>query len=257
MPPINPTYLKDIERRLAESKNRINHVFLTYGKTHKGLVREKNEDALYFDEDNGLWVVADGIGGVKGGELASAAVIDHLRSFKQLENVSKSIRDLEARFLIANSACRVIFEKQVVGSTVAALFHYESLVVFLWAGDSRIYRLREGSLSLMTVDHNLAQERVRRGEVSQENSQSLPSSNVLTRAVGIHHKLRVEMNFAPLQSGDRFLICTDGLYRELAFSKIESLLQNEKVDLALERLIDEALKKGGKDNISGFVIKVS
>ena len=100
MPPINPTYLKDIERRLAESKNRINHVFLTYGKTHKGLVREKNEDALYFDEDNGLWVVADGIGGVKGGELASATVVDHLRGFKQLDNASESITDLEARFLI-------------------------------------------------------------------------------------------------------------------------------------------------------------
>ena len=257
MPPINPAHLQDIENRLAESTGSLRHVFRTVCKTNRGLVRKKNEDALYFDEQNGLWVVADGMGGIKGGDLASETVVDNLRSFKRLETVSESIRDLEARFLIANTACRVMFEKQVIGSTVAALFKYESLIIFLWAGDSRIYRLRGGSLSLMTVDHNLAQERVRRGEVSQENAQSLPSSNVLTRAVGIHHHLRVEMNYAALESGDRFLICTDGLYRDLAFSEIERLLQNEGVDSALDGLIDEALKKGGKDNISGLVIHVS
>ena len=140
---------------------------------------------------------------------------------------------------------------------MAAMLNFESIVVFLWAGDSRIYLSRGGSLSLMTTDHNLAEERVRRGEISQDNAQLLPAANVLTRAIGVHQNLRVDIDFAFLEPGDRYLICTDGLYRELTFSQITKSLKNETIDLTLEDLIGEALKKGAKDNLSAVIVEVS
>ena len=95
---------------------------------------------------------------------------------------------------------------------------------FLWAGDSRTYRLRDGDLTLVTEDHNLAQERCRRGEVSQDAAQRLPSANVLTRAVGIHKDLRLETRVAEIVAGDRYLISTDGLYKELTLETIRQML---------------------------------
>ena len=257
MPPINTDHIKDIENQLAASRTLEKYQFSSCSRTHIGLVRKKNEDALYVDEQQGLWLVADGIGGIKDGDLASSAVVDNLRSFKRLETLSESIRDIEARFRLANIACRVMFKKRVVGSTVAAMLNFESIVVFLWAGDSRIYLSRGGSLSLMTTDHNLAEERVRRGEISQDNAQLLPAANVLTRAIGVHQNLRVDIDFAFLEPGDRYLICTDGLYRELTFSQITKSLKNETIDLTLEELIGEALKKGAKDNLSAVIVEVS
>ena len=221
------------------------------------MVRKKNEDALYVDEQEGLWLVADGIGGMKGGDLASAAVVDNLRSFKRLETLSESIKDIEARFRLANIACRVMFKKRVVGSTVAGILNFESIVVFLWAGDSRIYRWRGGSLSLMTTDHNLAQERVRRGELSQDKAQLLSTANILTRAIGVHQNLRVDMDFASVEPDDRYLICTDGLYKELTFSDIAKSLKSQTIEVALEELTDEALRKGAKDNLSAVIVEAS
>ena len=257
MPPINIDHLRDIENQLVESKTRVEYQFSTRSRTHIGFVRKKNEDALYVDEQQGLWLVADGMGGIQGGDLASSAIVDNLRSFKRLETLSESVRDIEARFRLANTACRVMFRKRAVGSTVAAMLNFESIVVFLWAGDSRIYRWRGGALSLMTTDHNLAQERVRRGEISQDNAQLLPSANVLTRAVGVHQNLRVDMDFALLEPSDRYVICTDGLYRELTFSQITKSLKNKTIDLTLEELTDAALKKGAKDNLSAVIVEVS
>ncbi len=257
MPPINTDHLKDIENQLAASRTLEKYQFSSCSRTHIGLVRKKNEDALYVDEQQGLWLVADGIGGIKDGDLASSAVVDNLRSFKRLETLSESIRDIEARFRLANIACRVMFEKRVIGSTVAAMLNFESIVVFLWAGDSRIYRFRGGSLTLMTTDHNLAQERVRRGEISQDKAQLLSTANILTRAIGVHQNLRVDMDFAPLEPHDRYLICTDGLYKELTLPDIAKSLKNQTIELALEELTDEALRKGAKDNLSAVIIEVS
>jgi protein phosphatase len=255
--PINTDHLKDIENQLAASRTLEKYQFSSCSRTHIGLVRKKNEDALYIDEQQGLWLVADGMGGIKGGDLASAVVVDNLRSFKRLETLSESIRDIEARFRLANTACRVMFEKRVVGSTVAAILNFESIVVFLWAGDSRIYRWRGGSLSPITTDHNLAQERVRRGELSQDKAQLLSTANILTRAIGVHQNLRVDMDFATVEPDDRYLICTDGLYKDLTFSDIAKSLKSQTIELALEDLTDEALRKGAKDNLSAVIIEAS
>jgi protein phosphatase len=116
--------------------------------------------------------------------------------------------------------------------------------------------LRDGDLTLITEDHNLAQERCRRGEISQDAAQRLPSANVLTRAVGIHKDLRLETRVAEIVAGDRYLISTDGLYKELTLETIRQMLSGPCNQHSLQALIEEALDRGGRDNITGIVVDV-
>jgi protein phosphatase len=256
LPQIISCHLKDMEVELEKSPSRVPFVFKTDSHSNIGLVRTINEDAFYVNEKQGLWLVADGMGGHMRGDKASASVIDSVRSFMPLDTLSESIKDLETRLLLANNTCRNMYGKKVVGSTIALLFAYESLAVFLWVGDSRIYRLRRGSMTLLTEDHSLVQERFRRGEISRDEAQTLPSANVLTRAIGIHQTLRLEMQSAVIRSGDRFLICSDGLYRELTFKEVQTMLNADSSGDILNTLIQEALDRGGKDNITGILISV-
>ena len=141
-------------------------------------------------------------------------------------------------------------------STVAALIIFQSQAILIWAGDSRIYRLRNGELTVLTEDHNLAQERYKTGELSREAAQRLKSANVLTRAVGVHQDLHLDADITEVEAGDRFLVCTDGLYKELPLGQIQSMLGEPFSEHILADLIDEALRRGGRDNITGIVVDV-
>ena len=257
MPDINPDLLREIEIELEKSSESPPYAFHTISGTHKGFYKDKNEDSFYVDEHQGLWLVADGMGGHARGSDASANVVDNVRSFSRLKTLSETIKDLETRFLLSNNACRTMYQKQVVGSTVAAFLAYQTLAIFLWAGDSRVYRLREGVLKLMTEDHNLAQELVRRGEVSLDDAQMNPSAHVLTRAIGIHQNLKIEMQSASIKSGDRYLISSDGLYRDFNFDEVEKILGVEASEDVLDKLVSEALSRGGRDNITGILVSVA
>ena len=224
--------------------------------THIGNVRRINEDALFVNEREGLWLVADGIGGHGNGEKASAILVGHVESYCQSDSIERCVADIEARLALANEACRNIPGSGTSGTTVAALMIWQSKAIFLWVGDSRVYRLRGAELTLITEDHNLAQERHRRGELSQDAAQRLPSANVLTRAIGINQHLRLERQVAEVASGDRYLISTDGLHKELTLESIRQILSGPFDDQILQALIDEALSRGGRDNITGVVVDV-
>ena len=255
MPLINLQYLSDIESELAQSGSADAFEWSTVAETDIGRVRSRNEDAFFFSQERGLWIVADGMGGHAGGDKASKVVVDDLRSFVRFENFTENIKDLETRFLLSNNTCRTMFQHETVGSTVVALFTYGSLNVFLWAGDSRIYRLRQGKLEQMTEDHNLVQEKCRRGELTPEEAQQHPSANILTRAIGVHQNLRVEMEYAAIERGDRYLLCSDGLYRDLQSSEIQELLGSDEKQEALDNLMSLALDRGGKDNITAMIVQ--
>ena len=232
------------------------HTTYTCHGTHVGHTRRINEDALFVNEAEGLWLVADGIGGHGNGDKASAAVVEHVESYCQRRSVEESLADITSRLRKAHQVCKNMAGAEMPSSTVAALVIFQSKAILIWAGDSRIYRLRNGELTLLTKDHNLAQERYKTGELSLEAAQRLKSANVLTRAVGVHQDLHLDADFAEVEAGDRFLVCTDGLYKELPLEQIQSMLGVAFSEHLLADLIDEALRRGGRDNITGIVIDV-
>ena len=232
------------------------HRTYTCQDTHIGHFRRINEDALFVNEAEGLWLVADGIGGHGNGDKASAAVVTQVESYCRGRSVEECLADIKARLLQAHEACKNIGGAEMPSSTVAALIIFQSSAILIWAGDSRIYRLRGSELAVLTEDHNLAQERYRSGELSRDAAQRLPSANVLTRAVGVHQDLHLDAEITEIQAGDRFLVCTDGLYKELTLEKIQRMLEVPFGKHMLTALFDEALQKGGRDNITGIVVDV-
>jgi len=224
------------------------------GNTHRGYIRQYNEDALLTLPEQGLWVVADGMGGHNRGDYASKVVVKALQSYCREDHLAATIESLETRIQTANSDCQDAFHTTKVGSTVAALFEYNKECFFLWAGDSRIYRLRDGHLQQMTVDHSVAQEKVERGELTQDEADKDPSAHILTRAVGVHRTVQPQLHHATAQPNDRYLICSDGLYSGVDHDTIESLLSKKPQDKALSALIDAALTSGGRDNITVVIV---
>ena len=224
--------------------------------THVGYTRRVNEDALFVSEAEGLWLVADGIGGHGNGDKASAAVVEHVESYCQGNSVEGSLAEISSRLRQAHQTCRNMAGASSPSTTVAALIIFQSKAILIWAGDSRIYRLRRGELALLTEDHNLAQELYRRGELSREAAQRVKSANVLTRAVGVHQDLHLDADITEVEAGDRFLVCTDGLYKELKLEQIRSMLGESFSEHILTALIEEALQRGGRDNITGIVVDV-
>lgn len=227
--------------------------------THKGRVRFINEDAYLELPDAKLWAVADGMGGHKRGDYASKAVVKALQSFSRKRGKNKDsllvlVEDLQSRLAEANEACKKAFRASRVGSTVALLFEFGGYCFFLWAGDSRAYRLRDGNLEQMTHDHSLAQEKCDNGELNQDEAKTHPSTHILTRAVGVNRHLKLELSCSPVKTGDRYLLCSDGLYGGITEEGISSDLSLETQSEALKKLMSSALDSGGHDNITAIII---
>lgn len=225
--------------------------------TDIGRVRHINEDAFLDAPEKKLWVVADGMGGLSRGDYASKAVVSALKDFSRLPSITANIKKIETQLISANDICRSAFRGKRLGTTVAALFAFGDYCFYIWAGDSRIYRLRDNNVEQMTEDHTVAQEKYLNGEIKSEEIEDHPSSNVLTRAVGVHRALHLDMGYEPVKHGDRFLICSDGLYNDLELSEIKSLLKDNTAENALNRLVTLAIKRGGQDNITGIVVDAS
>jgi len=251
MPYIDFKQLVQLE---AECKSTNSISWHSAAQSHAGRVRKDNEDAFYHSSENGLWAVSDGMGGLNRGDYASGVVAEAFVHFIKANTLAESIRQLELKLRDAHKLCRTSFPGEQVGSTVAALFNYGSHAFYLWAGDSRIYRLRDDSFSLVTKDHSLAQDKIARGELTEAQAACHPSAHVLTRAVGMHQTLHLEIDYDAVQAGDRFLICSDGLYKDLSTGEIDPLLRGNTATEAVCTLIDTALAKGGQDNITAIVV---
>lgn len=230
-------------------------IWTSSARTDVGFVRSGNEDAFLDAREEGLWVVADGMGGHSRGDQASQAVVNSLSSFKRSGDLTQNIENIENRLLIANRTCRGMVQGKVIGSTVAALFSFDPFCFFLWAGDSRVYRLRDGEMKQMTEDHSLVQEMYALGEITEEEAEHHPSSNIITRAVGVHDKLRVEMQYTTVHPGDRYLLCSDGLYKDLNKAEIQQLLAQGPAHQSVDSLVNLALERGGGDNVTAIVVQ--
>lgn len=227
--------------------------------THPGKLRSINEDNFIADDRRCLWAVADGMGGHAAGDEASRAIVDALNHVRSSWRSARALADdvigriEDAHLNIqAESARR---GRGRAGATVACLAAFGPHALLAWCGDSRIYRLRGAALERLTRDHTVVQQLVDDGRISEENAETHPQSHVLTRAVGVETALALEFRQLDVQSGDRFLICSDGLSRVAPERDIQALLAGgHNAQPVSEALLACALDAGGPDNITVIVI---
>jgi type VI secretion system protein ImpM len=222
--------------------------------TTTGNVRSHNEDAILDLSASGLWVVADGMGGHNAGDVASRMIVESLSTFQRSGPPSALLDDLEDRL---NEVNRHLYNESLVGnagmsgSTIVALLALERHCISIWAGDSRVYRGRDGKLEQITRDHSEQQEAIDCG-VSDARTNA---SNVITRAVGGAQELYLDIELRELRHNDRYLLCSDGLYREISESDMSHHLNANDPEGACKALIKQALSGVCSDNVSVIVVE--
>ncbi|TIV95333.1 MAG: serine/threonine-protein phosphatase [Mesorhizobium sp.] len=230
----------------------------SFGVSHKGCVRDHNEDNYLVEPRTGLWVVADGMGGHEAGEVASASIVDHLATI----GIASSAPDLRARFedrlSRANAEIRNISRSRgiTIGSTFAALLAMDGRFAGLWAGDSRIYLVRGGAISQISRDHTEVQELLDRGMISAEEALTWPRRNVITHAVGVSDELEIDFQQGELMPGDVFVLSTDGLTAHVSDAEIEAAVKSGPLQVACEKLLETVLARGGTDNVTIVMVSV-
>ena len=227
-------------------------------RTDAGRVREINEDACLDQPDAGRWAVADGMGGHAVGDLASRLVIDALDQLPPTAGVAHGLAQTRAQLLDANRQLREEAARrqvQRIGSTVVVLFACDRFCSYLWAGDSRIYLYRDGKLRKLTRDHSHVEELRALGLLTEEEARSHPAHNVITRAVGAADQLDLDEDTIEVADGDVFLLCSDGLSNEITDAEILATLASTDCQRASVELVDLALARGGRDNITAVVVQ--
>ncbi len=240
--------------------------------TDPGRVRQGNEDAFIADDALGLYAVADGVGGLEAGEVASRAVIESLqgaiaalRSGKDATpafglSLGGPRESLALRHAIelANQQLWDHVQRspglQGMGSTVTAMVIRGDRACLVHVGDSRAYRFRGATLSQLTRDHTMVAEQVRAGKISVAEARRSPNRNVITRAVGIEQDIELDLASETVRPGDRYLLCSDGLTDMVSDKEIAAFLRDLEPRDAVRSLIDEANRNGGKDNITAVVV---
>ena len=225
--------------------------------SHTGTVRPLNEDRCLTLDDAGVWCVADGMGGHQLGDYASQRVVDELSqaSYQALEpSVVDQVRDGVQR---AHEALSAMGSDQggLVGTTVAILIAQNNHAVCWHAGDSRVYLLRDAELRQITVDHTFVEELVRAGQITREESRTHRSAHLLSRAVGQDEPLELERTEIELKDGDRFLLCSDGVYNVLSQDVMQTVLASTNAAHAPTLLIETALRERCPDNLTAVVIE--
>ncbi|CAK0770398.1 PPM family protein phosphatase [Gammaproteobacteria bacterium] len=223
-------------------------------RTDTGKLRKHNEDNYLELSKRGLWVVADGMGGHQAGEIASATIVKTLEDMPPPVSLRSFVDEVEDRLLVCNSALRELAASrgpnQIIGSTVVVLITYGKLAIYLWAGDCRLYRYRRGELDQLTQDHTQVEEMVRMGLLEREAVRGHPNSNVVTRAVGAMNTLCMDLDVELVEAGDRFLLCSDGLDKELEDTEIRDILADGGDTQVVDTLVGLALSRRGRDNIT-------
>jgi serine/threonine protein phosphatase PrpC len=247
---------------------------LIHGQTDTGLVRDHNEDAIIYDENIALAILADGMGGHRGGEMASAITVSTV-----LESIFENIKGLKtgetdeatgysAESLLVHQAV-TLANKNVhesseanaqyrgMGTTVVVLMFYDNRFTVAHVGDSRLYRLRDGELEQITRDHSLIQELIDRGFYTPEQARKSLNKNLVTRAVGIDSKVQIDIQEDIAMVDDIYLLCSDGVNDMIEDHLIKSaIIENaDNLENAAAEIIRLANQHGGKDNISALLAK--
>lgn len=230
-------------------------VFACAWRTDVGRLRKNNQDAVILG--NGLAGVADGMGGHKGGEIASAGLRDGL-----LRETKDSKPGKEKLVEAVQKVNRELWEQQEgnsslsgMGTTLTVLWPTENEMLIGQVGDSRAYLLRDNVLTQITNDHSMVADMVRKGVLTEEQAACHPMRNYITRAVGTEANIEIDLYTHNRRRGDRWLICSDGLHGMISTEELISFMADEDLEKAADRLLQAALGNGGKDNISLVLIQ--
>lgn len=222
--------------------------------THTGMVRTVNEDSFISRDQIGLWAVADGMGGHQAGDVASQLVTKSLDSVPLSPDIGELLGATRTALHSANAELISMVGQydanRVPGSTVVVLLIHGAEAAVVWAGDSRIYRLRQGQAEQITRDHSHVQELVDQNLISPAEAESHPMANVITRAIGIEEPLDLDVLHLDCREGDRFLLCSDGLSRLLSIAEIQNLMQTTSLEESVKTMIHTALLRGAPDNVT-------
>jgi serine/threonine protein phosphatase PrpC len=244
-----------------------------WGLTDLGRKRASNEDAFFLDDELGLYIVADGMGGHAAGEVASREAVDTLygmvkRGIGGLHELVEPLVENDAR-----AACRLLEsavqaatyfvysiaeidrDKSGMGTTISALLVLGDFAVTAQVGDSRIYRVQDDTVEQLTEDHTLIAWQLKQGLITPQEAARSPHKNVITRAVGNREYVQVDTRCIPLASGVRFLLCSDGLHGYLHDEDIPAIV-GMPGGVAVERFIELANSRGGKDNITAVLVEI-
>ena len=229
------------------------------GRSHPGLQRMRNEDALRFETDSGVAVLADGMGGLMAGSEASNVAVDEISTSLRSALIGSKVPLFEAIEVAHDAISAISTLKEMpskMGSTVVIWARAQNHWHAAWVGDSRLYRWREGQLQQLSKDHSLAQRMLDSGEVEPGIDVEAHYGHVLTQGLGLRQPLDPGYCHGRCDdSRQRFLLCSDGLSDSVVVEKISQALSTEDLDEAADRLISHALDMGGNDNISLILIE--
>ena len=238
------------------------------GQTHIGLVRTNNQDALAFGplpQGAQYAVVCDGMGGANGGNIASHIAVELIaqrieENFRPEQSASSVEHLLSSAMAAANAA---VFDKAQsdealsgMGTTVVAAVTCAGTAYISHVGDSRLYRLRDGTLKVVTRDHSVVQELIESGQITEAEARSHPRRHFITRALGVTDSEQGEYDELDMQPGDHLLLCTDGLTNMVEPEAIRDILMTHSADEAVDALVRAALDGGGTDNITVVLMTV-
>ena len=231
--------------------------------THRGLVRLHNEDSFCVLSKNRqhLFSVADGLGGHRGGSIASKIAIDTIQDeFQKWDGkhgdrfVARAVQSANQNVFGTAQDHPELFSMQ----TTATVIVTEKDSLFAGhVGDCRIYRVRDGKVSILTKDHSQAAELLRMHLISAEASQTHPGRHQLTRSVGSSPFLRVDLVKEKIRPGDSYIVCSDGLWSEVSDKDVLRALSEDDIEESLEELVGKVLKAGAPDNITGILFRVN
>jgi serine/threonine protein phosphatase PrpC len=245
-----------------------------YGKTDTGSVRDHNEDAIGCNENIALAVLADGMGGHRAGEMASAITVSTVLEVitKKVKNIKTSDTDntsgYSAESQITHEAVTLANKKvhdsskanaqyRGMGTTVVVVLLYDNRFTVVHVGDSRLYRLRDSELEQLTRDHSLVQELIDQDFYSPEQAKKSLNKNLITRAIGIDSKVQIDIQEDVALVNDIYLLCSDGVTDMIEDDLIKSVMieNSENLKKATSEIIRLANEHGGKDNISVLLVK--
>lgn len=232
--------------------------YVSAGLSVTGKVRRHNEDAILVRDDLGLWVVADGMGGHSAGDYASALIVERLGELSRSDSVFDFIESIEDALEQVNAdLLRTADERgvDIIGSTVVLLVHHQDFMLCGWVGDSRAYCMENGTLEQISADHVHGMK----DDVTQFGGPSVPApgAGVLTRAIGAEEQLDVDWVVAGCRPGMQFVLCSDGVNKEMTDSEMEARCRGQdSPQVVLNNLLGVALGRAARDNVSAVVVRL-